>query len=141
MRSCEKKRNCFNSPPTQFTCMEGAEAAEYVISDPNAEVFEKEFHCNVTKGEEEMTISSAILGVTRGLLRHSDVSVRNLTVYDEEEDKYEDITLEEFEGDRDIVSGRFIGNRGLLKIGSKPRQGGGYGAIVSSQKEVNIDRD
>jgi len=116
--------------------MDSEEAVNYVVSDPNREVFEKEFHVGFRKDQDEASVTSSIKSTTKHLLQHSDVRVKTLTVYDESNDSFYDVTLDEFEGEGDIISGVFKCPVGLIKLGSNPRQSSAPSQIVSPQTEV-----
>lgn len=120
-------------------CMEASEAVEFVSTDPNAEVEEKEFNVGFSKSDEMAYIHTSIRSQIKRCLSHSDIEAERLSVYNEDSDTYRKITLEDFDGNGQIVS--FVGKLPIesLKIQSNPRSQRSYANIISSQTQVNIN--
>jgi hypothetical protein len=122
--------------------MDEAEIAEYCKSDPNGQSAEREFSVNFTKEDNMAYIHTTIASQAKRLLKHSDAIVDRLSVYNEDTDTYSTTTVEEFDGEPNIVWG--IGGRipiESLKIQGNPRSHRSYADIISTQGEVNIDGD
>jgi len=99
--------------------MDGEEAAEYVSSDPNIGVEEAEFHVGFSKADDRANFSSSIRGTSARALRHTEINVDQIHVYYEENNEYENMEVEDFEGDGEIVNVTGDMTIGLLKLNSK----------------------
>jgi len=119
--------------------MEPEEAVEYCQTDPNLEKFEKEFSVGFTKDSDKARIHSSIASQIRGALVHTDIDIERLTVFNKDEKKYLEISLEDFDGQGAIVG--FVGEVPIesLKINGNPRKNLSYAQIISNQQKVNID--
>lgn len=119
--------------------MNGQELAECAFSDPNHGVEEKEFTVSFVKKDDVASFSTSIKGTMRQALRHSDIDINKIQVYYEDDDSYENMSLEEFEGEGKIAGVKGTCPIGLIKLGKSPRKSGGYTTIISSQEEFSMN--
>lgn len=118
--------------------MEPEEAAEHVETDPNLESVEKEFSVGFSKDHDQATFHAAIASMVRRCLAHSDMEIENIRVYDESDESYQRMDVEEFDGDGAIVEARGRVPIESLKVNSNPRSHRSFAQIISQQTEVNI---
>jgi hypothetical protein len=120
--------------------MEPEEAADYCQSDPNGQSTEREFSVNFTKEDKMAYVHSTIASQGKRLLKHSDVIVERLSVYNKDSEEYSTQSLEEFDGGNKIIWG--ISGRvpiESLKIQSNPRSQRSYANVISPQTDVNFE--
>ena len=123
--------------------MEKGEIIEHCGSDPNGSKEEAHFSVFFTKDMSEARVSSTIASQCRRLLKHSDVSVTNLSVVNTDSKTYSDVDPVDFEGGEDIVVWGVDGEVPMesLKIQANPRSQRSFASIISPQTEVNFDND
>jgi len=119
--------------------MDAEEAIDYISTDPNASAQEKEFSVGFTKKDDRATLHTSIRSQIKRALSHSDIEETSISVYNEDSETYRTTTLEDFDGDGEIVS--FVGTVPIesLKINSSPRSARSFANIISSQQQVNFD--
>lgn len=119
--------------------MDSESASEYTKTDPNLSTSESQFTTSFTKADERATIYTSIASQVKRCLNHSDIEEIKITVYNEDNDTYERMTTEDFDGDGIITA--FKGKVPIesLKIQSNPRSARSYAQIISPQTEVNIE--
>lgn len=120
--------------------MEEDELAEHVSSLPSSEASETDFALSFTKDCDRASVHTTISSMCRRLLEHTDVDVKTLFTYNDDEKVWENKAPDEFNPENEII----FGCRGKvpiesLKIQSNPRSRRSYANIISAQGEVNID--
>ena len=123
--------------------MEEGEIIEHCGSDPNGSKEEAHFSVFFTKDMSKARVSSTIASQCRRLLKHSDVSVTNLSVVNTDSKTYSDVDPVDFEGGENIVVWGVDGEVPMesLKIQANPRSQRSFANIISPQNEVTFDND
>lgn len=119
--------------------MDAEEAAEYAKTDPNCTAVEKEFSVGFSKDHERATFHAAIGSMVKRTILNTDMKVEEITVYDEDSESYEYMSVEEFDG-----GGRIVQSKGKvpiesLKVRSSPRKHRSFAQVISKQEDVDFD--
>lgn len=119
--------------------MDAEEAVEHVKTDPNLTAVEKEFSVGFSKDHERATFHARISSMVKRTLTHSDMEVEQITVYDENDESYERMGVEDFDGNGRIVQSQGKVPIETLKVRSSPRGHRSFAQVISKQENVNIN--
>lgn len=119
--------------------MDPQQASEFVTTDPELGAEEKEFTIGCTKKEEQARLHTNISSQVKRALTHSHIHVEEISVYNEDEGVVQRMSLEDFDGNGDIVGLQARFPLESIKIRSTPRSSRSYANIISTQQGVNIE--